>query len=44
MTYIDQKQIEEIWNPPFMDNCSHNIVLFNSENSFSITRYAGIDK
>ena len=43
MTYIDQKQIEEIWNPPFMDNCSHNIILFNSENSFSITRYADID-
>ena len=43
MTYIDQKQIEEIWNPPFMDNCSHNIILFNSENSFSITRYADLD-
>ena len=44
MTFIDQKNIHEIWDPPFMDNCSHNIILFNPENLFSITRFAGVDK
>ena len=44
MSYVDQKEIHEIWDPPFMDNCSHNIVIFNSNKLFSITRYADIDK
>ena len=44
MTFIDKKKIHEIWDPPFMDNCSHNIILFNPKNLFSITRFAGIDK
>ena len=44
MSYIDQKEIHEIWDPPFMDNCSHNIVLFNSEEHFSIIKYADIDQ
>ena len=44
MTFIDQKKISEIWDPPFMDNCSHNIILFNPNNTFSIKRFAGIDK
>ena len=44
MTLIDKKKIHEIWDPPFMDNCSHNIILFNPKNLFSITRFAGIDK
>ena len=44
MTFIDNKKIKEIWDPPFMDNCSHNIILFDQDNSFLITKYAGIDK
>ena len=44
MSYVDQKEIHEIWDPPFMDNCSHNIVIFDSNKLFSITRYANIDK
>jgi len=44
LTKIDGKQIHQIWDPPYMDNCAHNIVVFKKDNSFEITQFADIKR
>ena len=44
LTKIDGKQIHQIWDPPYMDNCAHNIVVFKKDDSFEITQFADIKR
>ena len=44
MSYVDQKEIHEIWDHHLWIIVPHNIVIFDSNKLFSITRYANIDK
>mgnify|MGYP001170327255 CR=1 FL=1 len=44
LTKIDGKEIHQIWDPPYMDNCAHNIVICNDDNSFHITQIADIKR
>lgn len=44
LTKIDKKGLHEIWEPPFMDNCAHSIVIFESDNFFRIVQFANIKR
>ena len=44
LTKIDKKGLHEIWEPPFMDNCAHSIVIFESDNLFRIVQFADIKR
>ena len=44
LTKIDGKEIHQIWEPPYMDNCAHNIVLLKNDNSFQITQFADVKR
>ena len=44
LTKIDGKEIHQIWEPPYMDNFAHNIVLLKNDNSFQITQFADVKR
>ena len=44
LTKIDGKEIHQIWDPPYMDNCAHNIVVFKSDDSFQIIQIADVKR
>ena len=44
LTRIDGKEIHQIWDPPYMDNCAHNIVIYKNDNSFQITQIADVKR
>lgn len=44
MTKIDGKEIHQIWDPPYMDNCAHNIIVLKNDNSFQITQIADVKR
>ena len=44
LTKIDGKEIHQIWEPPYMDNCAHNIVILRNDNSFQITQFADVKR
>ena len=37
---IEQLPMEELWKPPLMHNCAHNIIHLDETGSFSISLYA----
>ena len=44
LTKIDGKKLHQIWDPPYMDNCAHNIVVFKKDDSFEIIQFADIKR
>ena len=40
LTRIEGKKLNQIWEPPFMHNCAHNIVNFDKSFDGTITQYA----
>ena len=40
LTKIEGKKLSQIWDPPFMHNCAHNILKFKSISSIKIKMYA----
>ena len=43
-TKLEQKGLSEIWEPPFMHNCAHNIIKFTKSGSAKIIQYADKSK
>lgn len=37
---VEQLPMEELWKPPLMHNCAHNIIEMNEQGEFRITVYA----
>ena len=40
LTKIEGKKLSQIWHPPFMQNCAHNIVKFHEKKAPQVTVYA----
>ena len=40
LTKIEGKKLSQIWHPPFMQNCAHNIIKFHEKTQPQITLYA----
>ena len=40
LTKIEDKELSQIWHPPFMQNCAHNIVKFDEKKAPQVTVYA----
>ena len=40
LTKIEDKELSQIWHPPFMQNCAHNIVKFHEKKAPQVTLYA----
>lgn len=40
LAHIEELPMEELWKPPLMHNCAHNVIKMNEAGEFSITLYA----
>ena len=40
MTQIEGKELSQIWDPPFMHNCAHNIIRYKNDYDGSVIQYA----
>ena len=40
LTKIEEKNLSQIWHPPFMQNCAHNIIKFYEKKPPQVTLYA----
>ena len=40
LTKIENKNLSQIWHPPFMQNCAHNIIKFHEKKAPQVTLYA----
>ena len=40
LAHIENLPMEELWKPPLMHNCAHNIIHMDDDGSFSISIYA----
>ncbi len=40
LAHIEELPMEELWKPPLMHNCAHNVIKMNDRGEFSITIYA----
>lgn len=43
LTKIEGKQLSQIWEPPLMQNCAHNIISFDKSFQATIKQYADIN-
>ncbi len=40
LAHVEQLPMEELWKPPLMHNCAHNIIEMRESGEFTITLYA----